>query len=135
MTNTKEKTGNMENKKRIDPDYVPDEKKVWRPVSLTPCDPPTGKPAGLYFMGIEELQGAWVGEGEDKYWEEAECGTVEFEIPTPDDLKRDYPGIGDFVTKRVEVLRARRYVIKRFEPNGKVKNAFDGAYSGPRKWS
>lgn len=125
----------MENKKRIDPDYVPDEKKVWRPVSLTPCPAPQGKPSGNYFMGIEELQGAWVGEGDDKYWEEAEGGTLEFEIPTPQEIKDLHPEVSDFTTKRVEIHRARRYVIKRFEANGKVKNAFDGAYSGPRKWS
>lgn len=121
---------------RNNPEYAPDEKKVWRGVTMDPYypKPEDNLPPGIYFHGIEELQGAWIGEGEDKYWEEAEGGSIEFEIPTPEDLKRDYPGIGDYVTKRMDILRARRYVIKRFEPNGKVKNAFDGTYSGPRKY-
>lgn len=128
----------MTNNKRIDPDYVPDEKKVWRPVELHPCDKPSGKPDGLYFMGIEELQGAWIGEGDDKYWEEAEGGTEQWDEIMLDDSGeplRDMFGNVREKTITRDILRARRYVVKRFESNGKVKNAFDGAYSGPRKWS
>lgn len=91
-------------------------------------------PKGVYFQAIEELQGAWIGEGREKYWEEAEGGTLEFEIPTPEELKREYPGIGDYTTRKNEVLRARRYVLKQFLPNGKVKNVHDGAFSGPRQY-
>lgn len=127
----------MENKNRIDPDYVPDEKKVWRPVSQTPCAAPPGKPAGLYFMGIEELQGAWIGEGDDKYWEEAEGGSEEWDEPRTDEEGNPViiQGVVQMKTVHRDILRARRYVVKRFESNGKVKNAFDGAYSGPRKWN
>lgn len=101
--------------------YFPDEK------SPLPKD-------GVYFMAIEELQGAWIGEGRDKYWEEAEGGSLEFEIPTPEDIRADYPGVSEYTTKRIEIYRSRRYVLKQFLPNGKVKNYHDSAYSGPRQY-
>lgn len=122
---------------RYNPENLPDEKKVWRGVSMTPYYPGEKSsldPKGVYFQAIEELQGAWIGEGKDKYWEEAEGGTLEFEIPTPEDIKRDHPEASDFATKKVEILRSRRYVLKQFLPNGKVKNVHDGAYSGPRQY-
>lgn len=97
---------------------------------MVPCPAPKGMAPGDYYMGIEELQGAWIGEGADKYWEEAEGGTE-----TWDEEYTDDQGNIRIKTYTRETQRARRCVIKRFESNGRVKNAFDGAYSGPRKWS
>lgn len=99
---------------------------------MSPCAPPVGKTEkeGPFFMGIEELQGAWVGDGPDKYWEEAEGGSEEW-----DESFTDEDGSVHVKTIRRDVLRARRYVIKRFEPNGKVKNAYGDSYGGSRRWT
>ena len=120
----------MNNKTR-NPEQMPDEKKVWRGVSMEPYYPKDGDnlPPGIYFMAIEELQGAWIGDGPNSYWEEAEGGTEEW-----DETYTDDEGVERARTVTREILRARRYVLKRFESNGKVRNAHDGAYSGVRRY-
>lgn len=100
-------------------DYAPNEKKVWRPESaqqvfLTPEmeaerteDGKPKFPPGIYFLAIEELQGAWV----DGEWEEA-----------------GYDANGD------EIPRSRRYALKYFTDTGFAKNAYSDSFSGPRQY-
>ena len=115
---------------KVNPEYAPDEKKVWRAVSAIPCEKPLASwPDGAYFIGIEELQGAWIGNGSDKEWEEAEGGSEEWDEEFLDDEGRTR-----VKTVRRDKLRARRYVLKMFSNDGSVKNAF-GGYSGPRRYN
>lgn len=126
----------MNETKKINPEFAPDEKKVWRGVSAQPCTPPSGYPEGIYFIAIEELQGAWIDDGVDKYWEEAEGGTEEWdEVMVDDNGEALLNESGQVRVKTVtrERMRARRYVLKMFNENGFVKNAHSG-YSGPRKY-
>jgi len=100
-------------------DYAPNEKKVWRPESAQQVFLPSemeeektedGKqkfPPGIYFIAIEELQGAWI----DGAWEEAGFDADGNEIP-----------------------RSRRYVLKWFTSTGFAENAFSGSFSGPRQY-
>lgn len=115
---------------KVNPEYAPDEKKVWRGVTISPCEKPSEDfPDGAYFMAIEELQGAWVGNGDDKHWEEAEGGTEEWDESYVDD-----DGETRIRTVTSERLRARRYVLKMFTSEGSVKNAYSG-YSGARRYN
>lgn len=100
-------------------DYAPNEKKVWRGESaqqvflteeMEDALTEDGKPKfpdGIYFIAIEELQGAWI----DGEWEEA-----------------------GFNAEGKPVPRSRRYVLKRFTETGFAENAFSGSFSGPRQY-
>jgi hypothetical protein len=90
-------------------DYAPNEKKVWRPEAASQVFPPESLhlPDGIYFIAIEELQGAWI----DGEWEEAGFDADDYPIP-----------------------RSRRYVLKRFTSTGFAENAFSGSFSGPRQY-
>lgn len=105
-------------------DYAPNEKKVWRPETAVPMPRPEGMPEGVYFIAIEELQGAWI-EGE---WEEADGDETWTETYTDAE--------GNLVTRVIEkkLPRSRRYVLKRFDEKGKAENAFSYGYSGPRQY-
>lgn len=105
-------------------DYAPNEKKVWRPETAVPMPRPEGMPEGVYFIAIEELQGAWI-EGE---WEEADGDETWTETYTDTE--------GNLVTRVIEkkLPRSRRYVLKRFDEKGKAENAFSYGYSGPRQY-
>lgn len=109
----------MNDKNKKQADYAPNEKKVWRPESAQQVFLPEemeaektedGKdkfPVGVYFLAIEELQGAWI----DGVWEEAGFDADGNEIP-----------------------RSRRYVLKRFTETGFAENAFSAGFSGPRQY-
>jgi hypothetical protein len=109
----------MIDKKNPRADFAPNEKKVWRPESAQQVFLPEemerelteeGKqkfPPGIYFLAIEELQGAWVGDD----WEEA-----------------GYDADGN------EIPRSRRYVLKRFTDTGFAENAFSAGFAGPRQY-
>lgn len=109
----------MNDKKTTQADYAPNEKKVWRPESAQQVFLPPemevlktedGKPrfpSGVYFIAIEELQGAWIGDR----WEEA-----------------GYDADGN------EIPRSRRYVLKRFTDTGFAENAFSVGFAGPRQY-
>jgi hypothetical protein len=103
----------MNDKIKTHVDYVPNEKKVWRPESSSQVflpdemDPVKFPRDAVYFIAIEELQGAWI----DGEWEEA--GFDEDGHPIP---------------------RSRRYVLKRFTSTGGAENAFSSGYSGPRQY-
>lgn len=109
----------MNDKIKKQADYAPNEKKVWRPESAAQVFIPEemeaeltddGKhkfPVGVYFIAIEELQGAWV----DGEWEEAGYDDDGKEIP-----------------------RSRRYVLKRFTDTGFAENAFSAGFAGPRQY-
>lgn len=113
--------------------YV-DEKKVWRPVVTSQCFPPDETdedrekyPPGIYFIAIEELQGAYI----DGVWEEAGS----------DDDKDEYQkrvividGVAENVLVKIEKPRARRYVLKRFTDSGFAENAFTSSYNGARRY-
>lgn len=117
------------------PDFSPNEKKVWRPetavpVSVSHLDGTDQElPAGIYFIGIEELQGAWVeDESGRKVWEEADSS----ETWTETFINAD----GFEVTRVIEkdIPRARRYILKRFNESGGVVNAFSRPYNGNRQY-
>jgi hypothetical protein len=109
----------MNDKIKTKAEYAPNEKKVWRgeaatqvflPPEMEALKTDDGKdkfPVGVYFLAIEELQGAWI----DGEWEEA--GFDEDGHPIP---------------------RSRRYVLKRFTSTGGAENAFSSGYSGPRQY-
>lgn len=102
----------MNDKKKTQADYAPNEKKVWRPESASQVFLPDEMdserfPPGVYFIAIEELQGAWI----DGQWEEAGFDDDGHEIP-----------------------RSRRYVLKRFTDTGFAENAFSAGFSGPRQY-
>lgn len=109
----------IDNKAKAKADYAPNEKKVWRPESAAQVflpeemeneKLPDGKdkfPVGVYFIAIEELQGAWI----DGVWEEA-----------------GYDDEGN------ETPRSRRYVLKRFTDTGFAENAYSGSFAGPRQY-
>jgi hypothetical protein len=103
----------MNDKNKPQADYAPNEKKVWRPESSSQVflpeemDPIKFPRDAVYFIAIEELQGAWI----DGVWEEAGY----------DDDGNDIP-------------RSRRYVLKRFTSTGGAENAFSSGYSGPRQY-
>jgi len=109
----------MNDKTKIKADYAPNEKKVWRPESAAQVILPPqmltertedGRikfPDGVYFIAIEELQGAWI----DGDWEEAGYDEDGNEIP-----------------------RSRRYVLKRFTDTGFAENAFSAGFAGPRQY-
>lgn len=105
-------------------DYAPNEKKVWRPEMIAPVPTPQGKPEGVYFIAIEELQGAWI----DNEWEEADGDETWTETYTDKD--------GNLVTRVIEkkIPRSRRYVLKRFTETGFAENAFSAGFSGPRQY-
>ncbi len=107
-------------------DYAPNEKKVWRPesaVQVTP-DPALNMKPGIYFLAIEELQGAWI----DNEWEEADSSETWTETYTNE--------AGNLVTRVIEkdIPRSRRYVLKRFTETGFAENAFSAGFSGPRQY-
>lgn len=109
-------------------DYAPNEKKVWRPESATQVILPEDStlPGGfIYFIAIEELQGAWI----DGEWEEADSSETWEEEYTDKE--------GNLVTRTVtkDIPRSRRYVLKRFTATGFAENAFSGSFSGPRKYN
>jgi hypothetical protein len=99
----------MNDKKKAQADTAPNEKKVWRPESASQVFPPENLnlPEGIYFIAIEELQGAWI----DGEWEEAGFDDDGNEIP-----------------------RSRRYVLKRFTNTGFAENAFSSGFNGPRQY-
>lgn len=109
----------MNDKIKPKADYAPNEKKVWRPESAAQVFLPDAMeaelnekgehkfPVGVYFIAIEELQGAWI----DGVWEEAGY----------DDDGNDIP-------------RSRRYVLKRFTDTGFAENAFSAGFAGPRQY-
>lgn len=107
-------------------DYAPNEKKVWRPESATQVIPPAELelPQGIYFIAIEELQGAWI----DGEWEEADSSETWKESYTDKD--------GNLVTRVItkDIPRSRRYVLKRFTETGFAENAFSSGFSGPRQY-
>lgn len=105
-------------------DYAPNEKKVWRPEMIAPVPTPAGKPEGIYFIAIEELQGAWI----DGDWEEADSSETWTETHTDADGKE----FTRTITK--DIPRARRYVLKRFTETGFAENAFSSGFSGPRRY-
>lgn len=113
-------------------DYAPNEKKVWRPEMVAPVETPEGKPEGVYFIAIEELQGAWI----DGEWEEADSSERWTETYT--DTFEDKDGnIVTRVTKKdfvKDIPRSRRYVLKRFTETGFAENAFSSGFAGPRKY-
>lgn len=117
-------------------DYAPNEKKVWRPEEVEFVPTPVGKKEGVYFIAIEELQGAWI----DNEWEEAESSESWTETATTTDSYTDDEGkLHSVVTKTVrdfrkDIPRSRRYVLKRFNENGKAENAFSAGYAGPRQY-
>ncbi len=117
-------------------DYARDEKKVWRPEEVEFVPTPIGKPEGVYFIAIEELQGAWI----DNEWEEADGDETWVETATTTDSYTDDDGyVHTVVTETVkdfhkEIPRSRRYVLKKFNENGKAENAFSSGYSGPRQY-
>lgn len=136
----------MIDKKKTTADYAPNEKKVWRPesvVQITP-DPALKMKPGIYFLAIEELQGAWV----DGEWEEADSTETWTETATTTttvtDTYTDSDGnvhtvTTEAVTETVsdfekEIPRSRRYVLKEFTDTGFAKNAFSDGFSGPRKY-
>jgi len=104
----------MNDKIKKQADYAPNEKKVWRPESAAQVFLPEEMeadsekfPPGVYFIAIEELQGAWI----DGVWEEAGFDADGNEIP-----------------------RSRRYVLKRFTDTGFAENAFSAGFAGPRQY-
>jgi hypothetical protein len=107
-------------------DYAPNEKKVWRPETATQVIPPKelGMKDGIYFIAIEELQGAWI----DGEWEEADSSETWVEEYTDRD--------GNEVTRTItkDIPRSRRYVLKRFTETGFAENAFSSGFAGPRKY-
>lgn len=117
-------------------DYARDEKKVWRPEEIEFVPTPVGKQEGVYFLAIEELQGAWI----DNEWEEADGDETWVETATTTDSYTDRDGyVHTVVTETVRdgiknIPRARRYVLKRFDENGKAVNAFSSGYAGPRQY-
>ena len=117
----------MNDKINTKADYAPNEKKVWRPesaVQVVPAPELNMKP-GIYFLAIEELQGAWI----DNEWEEADSSETWTETYTDDE--------GHLVTRVVEkdIPRSRRYVLKRFTETGFAENAYSAGFSGPRKYT
>lgn len=120
------------NNKAKSADYAPNEKKVWRPEAATQVVLPedSNLPGGyIYFLAIEELQGAWV----DGEWEEADSS----ETWTETDTYTDDEGLEHTVTKKFtkDIPRSRRYVLKRFTSTGFAENAYSGSFSGPRKYT
>jgi hypothetical protein len=117
-------------------DYAPNEKKVWRPEAVEFVPTPVGKKEGVYFIAIEELQGAWI----DNEWEEADSSETWTETATTTDSYTDEAGfVHTVVTETVkdfrkDIPRSRRYVLKRFSENGKAENAFSSGYAGPRQY-
>ena len=117
-------------------DHAQNEKKVWRPESAQQVilsdkmlaerteDGRLKFPEGVYFIAIEELQGAWI----DGEWEEADSSETWTETHT-DKEGREFTRT---ITK--DIPRSRRYVLKRFTPTGFAENAFSGSYSGSRKY-
>lgn len=103
----------MNDKIKTQADYAPNEKKVWRPETSSqvflPEEMDTEKfpRDAVYFIAIEELQGAWI----DGQWEEAGYDEDGNEIP-----------------------RSRRYVLKRFTNTGFAENAFSAGFAGPRQY-
>jgi hypothetical protein len=87
---------------------------------------------GIYFLAIEELQGAWI----DNEWEEADSSETWTETYT--DTYTDEEGhLVTRVTKKdftKDIPRSRRYVLKRFTETGFAENAFSGSFSGPRQY-
>jgi hypothetical protein len=115
-------------------EYAPNEKKVWRPETATQVLPPEElnmKP-GIYFIAIEELQGAWI----DGEWEEADSSETWTETTT--DTYTDDDGYDHEVVTVKEftkdIPRSRRYVLKRFTETGFAENAFSSGFAGPRKY-
>lgn len=124
----------MNDKTKNTADYAPNEKKVWRPEFAVPVDPDPAlkmKP-GIYFLAIEELQGAWI----DNEWEEADSSETWTERTT--DSYVDDAGFEHTVVTEKEftkdIPRSRRYVLKRFTETGFAENAFSSGFSGPRKY-
>lgn len=121
----------MIDKTKTPADYAPNEKKVWRPESATQVtlpedmDPIKFPRDAVYFISIEELQGAWI----DGEWEEADSSETWVETYTDKD--------GHEVTRTItkDIPRSRRYVLKRFTSTGFAENAFSGSFSGPRKYT
>lgn len=103
----------MIDNKKTQADYAPNEKKVWRPETSSQVflpdemDPIKFPRNAVYFIAIEELQGAWI----DGVWEEAGYDEDGKEIP-----------------------RSRRYVLKRFTETGFAENAFSAGFAGPRQY-
>lgn len=116
-------------------DYAPNEKKIWRAESVAPVtpDPALGLKPGVYFLAIEELQGAWI----DGKWEEAESSETWYETET--DTYTDKEGIEhSIVTEREirkETPRSRRYVFKEITEKGFARNVYTESYAGPRKYT
>lgn len=103
----------MTDKTKTQADYAPNEKKVWRPETASQVFVPEEMDQikfprdAVYFLAIEELQGAWI----DGQWEEAGFDVDGNEIP-----------------------RSRRYVLKRFTDTGFAENAFSSGFAGPRQY-
>lgn len=120
-------------------DYAPNEKKVWRPESATQVIVPDESDLAkdrIYFIAIEELQGAWI----DGEWEEADSSEEWTETTTETDSYTDEAGfVHEVVTKTVkefrkDIPRSRRYVLKEFTDSGFAKNAYSAGFAGPRKY-
>ena len=108
---------------------APGEKKVWRPESVVIVEADKEKgldPSKVYFLAIEELQGAWV----DGEWEEAESSEEWTE-----DILDDNGHVLSQKHIRKDIPRARRYVLKYFREDGSVANAYSGGYSAKRRYS
>lgn len=124
-----------ENNIKSKADYAPNEKKVWRPETAIPVsvDHLKGTKAemtpAIYFIAIEELQGAWI---EDEYgkkvWEEADSSETWTETYVDDE--------GHEVTRVIQkdIPRSRRYVLKRFTETGFAENAYSRPYNGNRQY-
>ena len=129
----------MNDKIKTQADYAPNEKKVWRPESATQVIIPEGSKLAkdrIYFIAVEELQGAWV----DDEWEEADSSLEWTETVTKTDTYLDNQGIEHkVVTETVkdfhkEIPRSRRYVLKEFTDSGFAKNAYSAGFAGPRQY-
>lgn len=116
----------MNDNTRPKADYAPNEKKVWRPEMATQVipDPRLNMEPGIYFISIEELQGAWI----DGEWEEAESSETWVETYIDED--------GYEVTRTIhkDVPRSRRYTLKKFNETGYAGNVFNGSFSAPRQY-
>lgn len=125
----------MSDKIKNKSEYGSNEKKVWRPETAVPVSVDHLKgttkamPDGIYFISIEELQGAWVDDEEGKkVWEEADSSETWTET---------YTNAEGFEVTRViqkDIPRARRYVLKRFNETGGAENAFSRPYNGNRQY-
>lgn len=114
----------MNDKVKPKADYAPNEKKVWRPESVSPVPSPVGYPPGVYFIAIEELQGAWI----DGEWEEADSS----ETWTEQYVDAEGNEVTRTITK--DIPRSRRYVFKRFTETGFAENVFSSSFGGPRQY-